>query len=153
MAQVLSFVLEDVEGKRISVPMHFPNSATLADLETFAVSSGTQLDAVTGTKLVGASVTLTIDLTGATIKGSALANTRVRTGATLSFRNSADTAYSLYVPAVIDSLMSDDTVSNTGAMATFISGILSGGGTADPSDENGLDLVSFVRGKAANRKK
>lgn len=151
---VLSFTLEDIEGNRKNVPVHMPPAATMTDIITFALSAAGHLDATSSARVVAATISYDVDLSTASPapKGAPLANSRVGSGATLSFRNTADVAYSQYIPAVLDALLENGVVLNTGAMNTWISDMLNGGASADPSDLNGLDLETYVGGKQANRK-
>lgn len=154
---VLSFKVRDIEGNARNVPVHLPDTATVADIVTLAASMAPHLDALTSGRVEDeATLSFTVDLSGTSRKAAPVANSRVGAGVTLSFENSAGVAYSQYIPAVIDDLVSggkavyDTTPAN--ALDTWISDMLNGGASADPCDLNGLDIVDFKGGNQSTRK-
>jgi hypothetical protein len=147
---VVSIVYEDSEGKRSAVAHYLPatiNTVALAKTETDGLIA--DLDAVSDCEIVEANVTFNVALP-AGIKSSPVAGSRNDAGATLSFRNSADRAMSVYVPGFKTSKIAGGVVqigdSDVTALAAQFT--LTGAWT----DENELALAAYRAGKQSTRK-
>jgi len=146
----LSYKIQDIEGKSKTVVIHFPLSATAADIAAFASSQAPFLDALTSGEIVEISLTQSLAIP-AGLKASPAGSSRVSSGALLSYLNSANVPYSIFIPASVDSL-TDGGIVVEAQVNSFNSGFLAGGGTADPCDLNQLDIVSYVGGYLTSRK-
>lgn len=147
---VVSITYEDSEGKRSSVAHYLPstiNTVALAKTETDGLIA--DLDAVTGCEIVECRVEFNIALP-AGIKSSPAAGSRNDAGATLSFRNAADRAMSLYVPGFRTDKMAEEVVQSGDADVTALIAQLTLTGAW--VDENELALEAYRRGKQSTRK-
>jgi hypothetical protein len=147
---VVSITYEDDEGKRTSVAHYLPATInTVAGAKTESDALITDLDAVTGSQIVAATVQFSLTLP-AGIKSTPAANSRNDAGATLSIRNSADRAASIYIPGFLTSKLAADVVQSGDAdvIALIAQFTLTGAWT----DENELALETYRAGKQSTRK-
>jgi hypothetical protein len=142
---LISFAVDDVDGKRGHVHCYVPATYTLAQLQTFAENLAGDLDAVTGAKIASITVTKSLTLPGG-LKANATASHYINQGANFAF-DAADTDYrhTMRVPAILESLCTGDVVNvAAGAGKTFADQVTVGDGVVSPSDRYGNDLVSTI---------
>lgn len=154
LTNLLSIQVTDADGKSKTIPLYFPDTTTLADLQDYADTFLPNLDAVIDGKITQATVTLQLTLVGG-LKASAVDGNRVREGALLRFA-ADDTIYkhSIYIPSWENTGFAGDVVLATGAYDTVQDNIAVGIGdpAVAPSDEYGNDLNSFINGNRKFRK-
>lgn len=156
MAEVnlLSIEVRDYVGGTKTIPLYFPATATLAQMQAFADDFLPKLSPTIDAYIVSASVTLQLTLPSGLDTTADTGNT-VHEGALLAF-DADDTAYrfSTYIPSWKNAGFAGDEVTNTGAYATLITDILTGEGdpAVAPSDKNANDLATFIAGKRVFRK-
>lgn len=158
MANVaFSISIIDADGHSKSVMFQAPLAAqTLVELTTAAQGLATDIDACVDGVLTSITVNVATALPGG-IKSSAVANCDIEKGALLTFIASGTPyVWSAYLPTWKNTLLSGDTVTNTGVAATLITaittGIGSGGGLVAFSDRYGNDLTSYKAGSERFRK-
>lgn len=142
---LISYAVDDVDGKRGHVHVYVPATYTLAQLQTFAENLAADLDAVTGAKIASITVTKSLTLPGG-LKAAATASHYINQGGNFSF-DAADTDYrhTTRVPAVLEALCAGDVINiAAGAGKTFVDQITVGDGVVSPSDRYGNDLVSAI---------
>jgi hypothetical protein len=83
-----------------------------------------------------------------------LAQSRVRTGATLSFRDSVGLPFATYIPAMRDSQFIGDVVNSETAEMVDLKAKATGAGDLKPwsSRSSGALMVAYIRGYMSNRK-
>ncbi len=158
MANVaFSYSILDADGHSKSVAFQAPLAAqTLVELTSAAQALGTDIDAAIDGVITSITVGVSTALPGG-IKSSAIANCDIEKGALLTFI-AANTPYvwSAYIPTWKNSLLSGDTVLNTGTAATLITLITTGAGTGGGlvafSDRYGNDLTAYKAGSERFRK-
>lgn len=142
----MSIALQDYSGKRKSIVYFMAPDTTAAQAQDAYDITEPKLDAVIDARIVAASVTLPLALSGDQ-KAAAIDGNRVREGALLGY--SADGTshrYGLYVPSWKNAGFSGDVALHTGAYATFIDDLL------NYSDEEARALLSYLDGVRTFRK-
>lgn len=152
LTNILTYSLQDASVGRKSLPIYFPDTVTLANLQTFNTSFAPLLDAVVDAKLIGASVTVQIALPGG-IKTDAVVGNTVHEGGLMSF-NAANTIYkpSYFIPSLENGGFAGDVVLDSGEYATLWAAFVSGLSTFQPSDKYANDLTSLIGGVRKFRK-
>jgi len=150
----VSIQITDFAGKPKSVPIYFPDTATLAELAEFITDFTPLLDAAIDGKITQATITLQATLPGG-LKGSAVDGNRVREGALLSY-DCADTVYthSVYIPTWENAGFTVDTVLNSGVYDDVINALVAGAvdDAPFPTDRYANDLTSYIGGVRTFRK-
>lgn len=83
----LNYTIEDAKGKSSSFIMHFPETTDIPLLrDDFAQTTAQLIDPVVDGVIKKASASIGVDLSGATLKTSAIAGSDVEEGANFSFR-------------------------------------------------------------------
>lgn len=153
---LISFILQDSEGKLTRVPLHYNESIvdTVEKADAIVQEMGVFLAAVSGCRVRRAEATFPFIFGSDT--DTADTNVRADAGATLSFLNSAGRAYSLFIPGFSTTLLDNGVVVASNAnVSDFVSAMLAGSGLTDnpqASDGNELDLTAYVRGFQSTRK-
>lgn len=142
----VSISLQDASGKRTAIRYFMDPTTTASQAQTAWTATSPKLDAVIDARIIGARVTLPLDLTGSE-KASAVDGNRLIEGALLGYSADGTThRYGFYVPSWKNAGFSGDVVLNTGAYATFISDML------NYSDDNARALLAFLGGERKSRK-
>jgi len=142
----VSISLQDFSGKRKSIIYFMDPATTAAQAQTAYTATEPKLDAVIDAKIVSASVTLPLALTGDQ-KTAAVDGNRVREGALLGYTADGTAhRFGLYVPSWKNAGFAGDAVTNTGAYGTFISDLL------NYSDEDARALLAYIDGVRTFRK-
>lgn len=155
LVDFISLSIVDGSGDVKALPIYFPAGMTLANVQAGASALATALnDAIDG-KIAAITYTKNLTVPGGLNAGGA---GDIQRGALLSF-NAANTVYKhgMFVPTVKDSLFTGDTpITDTGALATFISDVIAGMGTGGseliPSDRYANDLTALASATKRFRK-
>lgn len=155
LVSVASIGIIDSSGNRKTLPLYFPATNTLAEIQTEINAFVPLLDTCISGKVADASVTLALTLPGGLKANATGGDNTVHEGALLTF-DAANTAfaYSMYIPSFLEALFTGDTVSLTnsaGAAEALISEIEDGGDAAI-TDRNANDLTAYTVGRRAFRK-
>lgn len=148
MATRITIRITDAEGKSKTVPYYFPDSVNTVALAQGKVDSIVPAvdDLIRGI-VTGAEVSFGLALP-AGLRATAIDGSRVDSGATLSFTNSAGRAWSNYLPTFnTDGLVNEKVVA--AYVATYATIITTTAGNSDP---NALDLVAYRDGNQATNK-
>ena len=150
---LVSFSIADSDGDSGTMAVFVQNNLTIAQYADFVSEFAPILDAVTGGKLTGASVTLGLTLPEG-LKEAFDANIENQKGALFSFDSGARYKYGLRVPAFKPALFSGKNVNLEGAgVPAFINAItagvaVTGSGTVvfrDGYDNSPLVLMSATK--------
>jgi len=139
---IITFSLRDDAGKRSSVPVYVPATATQAQLEALADAIAPELDMVTGAVIEGITISLAHTLPEG-LKVVTVADSLNGMGALFSF-DAADTpySYSVFVPAIRPSLVTLGVIDVADAdIAAFVTAMHDGTAEADPSYRFANDLL------------
>lgn len=139
---IISFSLRDDAGKRASLPIYVPATATAAQLSALADALAPLVDGVTGAVIESISITQAHDLP-AGLKVVTVADALNGMGALFNF-DVQDTPYShsIFVPAFRPLLIDNGEVIRTDtAVVDFVTGITDGTADADPSDRYANDIL------------
>lgn len=152
LTNLLSISLQDASVGQKALPIYFPDTVTLANLQTFLTSFGPLLDAVIDAKILAAQATVQLTLPGG-LKSDAVVGNTVHEGALLSF-NAANTIYkpSIYIPSWENAGFAGDVVLESGEYATLQAAITAGLATFQPSDKYANDITSLIGGVRKFRK-
>ena len=142
----ISVGLQDFSGNRKSIVYFIAAGSTVADAQSAFTATSPKLDAVIDARIVRATVTVPLTLTGSE-KATAVDGNRVREGALLDYSVSGSVhPFGLYVPSWKNAGFSGDTVLNTGAYATAIADLL------NYSDSDANAITAFLEGMRTFRK-
>lgn len=155
LVDFISISIVDGSGDVKALPIYFPAGMTLANVQAGASALATALnDAIDG-KIAAITYTKNLTVPGGLNAGG---GGDIQRGALLSF-NAENTVYKhgMFVPTVKDSLFTGDTpITDTGALATFISDVIAGMGTGGseliPSDKYANDLTTLASASKRFRK-
>lgn len=153
---MISFEVFDSEGKSSRIPFYYNESLvdTVAKANDVVQGLGPLIAGISDCRVRNAYATFPF-VVGADDDTFA-AGARVDAGATLSFRNTAGRAQSMYIPGFPVSLFEDGKVNASDAnMVSFISAVLAGGGITgnwQAADPNEIDLTAYIRGFQSTRK-
>jgi len=139
---IITYSLRDDAGKRSSIPVYVPATATEAQIVALAEAIATALDGVTGAVIEGMSITLAKALPGG-LKVVTVADSLNGMGALFSFdADNTPYAFSTFVPAVRPSLVTLGVIDPADvAVAAFVTAMRDGTADADPSDRYANDLL------------
>lgn len=150
----ISFQITDYAGDVKSMPIYFPATATIADLNEFVTDFSPLLDAAIDGKITGAEITLQATLPGG-LKADPVNGNMVREGALLSYTAAATTfKFSLYVPTWENAGFASNAVLATGDYAAVEDALVAGAvdDAPFPSDRYANDLTAYVGGVRTFRK-
>jgi len=151
---IISYTIVAESGKQRSLPIYFPATFSITDLQTWLTQDAPLLDAAIGGKIVEANVTLAMTLPGG-LKSAPDAGSDNGFGALVNFDcTGTDYTESLWVPSWNPAGFSSGTnpqVINTGVYAAFLADIV-GGATAHASDKFANDIAAYLTGKKSFRK-
>lgn len=146
----------DHEGDTIVIPTYWDSAdvTTLAEAQAIAAGLETLLEDVSGADVLESEVSFPIAASDAANPSDGYS---VHTGATLSFLNSDGVADSIYIPAVLESLVTNKVVQDTGDMGTLITAFTTATGVGANNERissrgSGALWSSFRGGKRSNRK-
>lgn len=93
-----------------SVPVYLDSAVTLTDVQAFSNLIAAEIDATTGSQIVGADITLPLTLPGG-IKSSPVALYQNERGGLITFSSTGPRAASFRIPAILQTIMSGDAFS------------------------------------------
>lgn len=151
---VLTVSLTDHKGDASSLTVYFPPTATQADIETWVANEMPVLDELTGAKIEGVTVALAISLPGG-LKAAAIADDDNQEGANLSFdADNTVYAHGQRIPAIRATLVSPTGIDISATEFTdWEDAMVTGNGTAVPSDRFGNTLLDLQSGNVTFRKR
>jgi len=157
MASTVSFKFRDATQSETTEVLHFPATFTPAEVVGWIDSAIEDLDDSIGAQIISVKMNLEFDLSDTTVKGAPAAGSRISSGGALTFETEDGAPYNVFIPALNDAHMVGGELVVAGTLATFrtkmIDGVLVGATTVIPSDRYDNTLVSFLRGKLADRDK
>lgn len=146
----ITWSIQDAKGKVSVTKMNFPDTATVADLSTFAVSMATALNDVIQGKIVSAGIGFEVDLSGATIRSAPLSTSDIEEGARFIWRSAIGAITQFRLPTFDEAKMLSGTqqvdLADTDVDAihdAVVTGFGVGAGYVHPSDDHGEDIVSL----------
>lgn len=149
------FEFVDGKGKTSFTKVRVPNGFAIADYRTFAQSMGQFLANVSNAKLTRASICVGLDLSSATIKVAVSGFADIAQKAYFGFTSAVSGLFArLKIPAISETIVapgSDQIDQSNPDVAAFITayetGIVTTGGTIQPSDDRENDIVgvNFAR--------
>jgi len=151
----------DEKGKPSFAKIKVPNGFSIAQYTEFAQASAQILANVSTGQVTSASISVGLDLSGATIKATALAGADIFQKALIQFNTVvAGFRARLKIPAIWENLFvagSDQLDQTAGAVQSFVSayedGIVVTGGTIQPCDDRENDVSALTIAKQNFRKK
>jgi len=147
----ITYSLEDYSGDSRTVRVFTPATATLAELQNLSNAVAAELDAITGMKILGASVSIALTLPGG-LKASATEVDAER-GINWSFV-AADTnyGYTIRTPGAPDAIVDGESMVPTADTNDWLTVMLDGDATTEPTNEHAGDLLSFKSAKVTFHK-
>lgn len=157
MATTVSFKFRDITLAETTEVVHFPTAITAAEIDAWVDAAVEDLDDAISAQILSVKINIDKDLSGATLKATPAAGSRISSGVALSFETADGAPYLVFVPSVADSFLTGGTVSMTGALDAFKDDLLTGV-FVDPtqviaSDRSDSLLESFRGAKKADRDK
>lgn len=153
LVTTLSVPVIDDAGKIKRVPVHFPATVTLAQIQAYSDTFAVAIDDVVGGILSAPTVTFQLTLPGG-LDVAVTADHFNRQGALLNF-GAANTNYShsVYVPSWLDTGIAAGEITVAGSpWADFITLLSTGDGTIAPTDKQGNDLEALQSAALSFRK-
>lgn len=153
LVTTLSIPVIDDAGKIKRIPIHFPATVTLAQVQAYSDAFLAAADDVLGGIFSAPSVQFELTLPGG-LDVAPVADHFNRQGALLGF-GAANTnyAHSIYLPSFLDALIASGQISTGDALFVAVRDLLvTGDGTITPSDKNGNDLDTFQTAVLSFRK-
>lgn len=100
------FRLQDAEAdtREASVPINVPTGHTIAELQAYADAIAAEIDALTESQIVSASVTVNLTVPG-TVKGAPVAGSYNERGGLITFDTTGPRADSVRIPAMSKTIM------------------------------------------------
>ena len=155
LVDYISISITDGSGDVKAVPLYFPTGMTLANVQAGSDAFATALNDVIDGKITAISYTKALTVPGGL---NAAAAGDIERGVLLSMI-AANTTYKhgLFLPTAKDTVFSgDEPITGSGALATFISDLISGLGTGGselfPADRYANDLTALARATKRFRK-
>lgn len=119
VATTVSIKFQDAAGTVTSEAILFPDTFTLANIQAWLTSALPDFDTASGAEIIGVGITLSFDYSGLGLKATPAAGSRVSTGALLGFRATDGSPDTIFLPSLVDSLVSGGNVSVSGAIANI----------------------------------
>jgi len=141
----------DEQGLPYSIPIYINSAQSIADIQAASDTLVAALDAVTGGVLQSVYIVKVLDNPSG-VKGSAVAGSNRKDAAVVNYETGEREGFSFAIPAVDPSLVSGDTVPNTGDTATFNAAMATGDDPVFPCDQSGKDLTGVRSVKRGTRK-
>jgi len=152
LTNLLSVSVMDASQGVKAIPIYFPTSVTVANLQTFFTAFAPLLDVAIDAKIVAAQATTQLTVPGG-IKTDAVVGNTVHEGALFSF-NAAATIYkpSIYFPSWENAGFAGDVALESTPYDALLDAIVTGLSTFAPSDKYANDVNGIVGGKRTFRK-
>jgi hypothetical protein len=152
---IVSISLLDADGRTASLPIYatFNDAAvTLADLISNCTAIASEVDAITDAQPVGISLTLEIAPTG--VKAEPVALSDVEEGGLFSFMLTSPEgkSYGMWIPGIMQSLVSLDVIPNAGDVITFTATMLSPAGTMQYTNDLWSSTFASLKGNAGRQR-
>jgi hypothetical protein len=152
LVSAISYSLEDYSGDSRSVRVYVPATATLAEIQALSDVLAAELDAITGMKIIGASVDLALTLPGG-LKAAAVTDTDAERGVNWAM-NCANTVYShtIRTPGATNAIVDGEAVVVTADVTDWLTALAAGDGTTQPTDQYANDITSEKSAKVTFHK-
>lgn len=152
LTNLLSVSVMDASQGVKAIPIYFPTSVTVANLQTYLTALAPLLDACIDAKIIQAQATTQLTLPGG-IKTDAVVGNTVHEGALFSF-NAASTIYkpSVYFPSWENAGFAGDVALESTPYDALLAAIVDGLSTFQPSDKYANDVSGVVGGVRKFRK-
>ncbi len=151
------FTFKDNKGKTAPSIIHIPTSFSVSQMIEFAQGAAQVLANISSAKLVNASISVGVDLSGATIRAVASSTSDIFQKAIISVRSVVAGLFAKFnIPTIPDSVVLDGTDqldSSDSTVAALITALEDGIAVGSPTvtvtprdlRQNGLDTVSSTR--------
>lgn len=152
----IAYRLQDSETdtKEATLPVYVPTGLTLAQYQAFVDFQAPLIDAMSGAKLTNIQITLNMTLPGGLKATPADASLNER-GGLISFSTTGPRADSVWIPAILPTIMSGDAFSlEDAAVSAFINSLLTvhGGSTIRPRTVQDYQFSAARKGSKSIRK-
>lgn len=148
---IFTYSMDDVKSLPYTIPVYVATGATEANLQLFADDLTDAIDAVSGGVIRSIQVLRNLTI-HAGAKTEATAGSNRKDGANVNFETGEREGFSWNIPAIIPSLVSGDTVPNTGVTAALLGVMTAGSNSVAPCDQSGQDLSGVRSVKRSTRK-
>jgi hypothetical protein len=152
LTNLLSVSVMDMSQGVKAIPVYFPTTVTVANLQTFLTAFAPLLDAAIDAKIVSAAATTQLTLPGG-IKTDAVTGNTVHEGALFGF-NATGTIYkpSIFFPSWQNAGFAADVALESTPYDDLLAAITAGLSTFQPSDKYANDISGVVGGVRKFRK-
>lgn len=152
LVNAISFSLEDYSGDRRTARFFCPATATLAEMQSLSNAIAAELDPITGMKILGSTVSLALTLPGG-LKASAVNDIDAERGVNWSFTVSGTVySYTVRTPGATNAIVDGEDLVETADTADWLTVMLDGDATTEPTNEFGGDLTGFKSAKVTFHK-
>ena len=148
---IISTNWKDVKGLPYSIPIYINSGQSIADIQTASDALVGALDDVTGGVLQSVYVVKLLD-NPESIKTEATAGANRKDVANFNFETGEREGFPHAVPAIMPSLVSGETVPNSGAVATYTALMATGATPVLPCDQSAKDLTGLRASSRGTRK-
>jgi hypothetical protein len=149
----VTYSVQDAKGNLSHPKIHFPRNANIPTVVDFAVSTATLINNLITGRIIDASICLTVDLSGATIRAAPDPGSDVEEGAMFSFGTVVDSATSIRLPTFDEANLVAGTklVNQTDTEVSAFVNRMKDGLTVilenvQPSDSRGESINSLISG-------
>lgn len=153
VVNLISVQLTDDRGQTTSTTIPIPATVSIADVQAYVTAMLPYLDAITGAKITGASVSLALTLPGG-LKAAALSDHLNGMGVNFGY-SAANTNYrwTFRLPAAAQTIISSgEWNTGDGNWTNFAPYLTTGDGTVAPCDRYGNDLTALLGAEVTFRK-
>jgi hypothetical protein len=154
---VVTFGIRDSKGKRSTVPVFFPTTFTVADLQAFVNAFAPNLNSVIEGVIEGASLQLEMTLPGG-LRTDPVANSDIEEGGNFAFTTPSRYKHTLRIPALSQALFSGESVTVVGndletLLQQMTGGVDNSGTQVIPTNGHAEDLIALAASKKTFRRK
>lgn len=151
---LISFTIEDENANRGNVVVPVPTGGTLAEYQGYANALATDLDDVTGGKIIAAHIELSLTVPGG-LKAAPVADHFIQAGANMGYDVDATPyRHTVRIPAfMLSKLVGEEVNAADAQVVVWNLEMTVGDGTLQASDRYGNDLTSFIGGLLTFRKR
>lgn len=137
--------------KEATIPLNVPDTATVAEVQTWFDAVAEEIDNLTEGQITEASLTLPLTLPGG-LKGAPVAGAFNERGGLITFDTDGPRAASIRIPAILKTIMPGDTFPLTGAVALFVTRMTTTTLTIRPRTEQDYQYTAGRKGSKSLRK-
>lgn len=154
---VASFSIRDAKGKRSTVPIFFPTTFTVEDVQAWITAAAPNLNNIVDGVIEGVTLQLDMTLPGG-LRTDPVVNSDIEEGANFSFTTPSRYKHTLRVPCMAQAFLQGESVLTVGNdVETFIGqvtgGVDNGGTQVIPTNGHAEDLIALAAAKKTFRRK